>query len=378
MTLPPEMKIQRSSRDAGAMTARLTGWLVEQLPAGGSPTVELSGLSDANGMSSETIRATVLWSESGEARSGDYVIRMAPVDDDIPVFPEYRLDRQFALLETVRALTTVPVPQPCWLEPTGEVLGAPFFFMECVSGEVPPDVMPYTFGANWLFDASRTDRERLQRSTIEVIAALHAIPDAEQAFSFLMPDGGRSALRRHVDRTRAWYDWAVSGPSGVGRSSALVERAFGWLDANWPEADRPDNVVLSWGDSRIGNVLYRDFQPVGVLDWEMAGVGPRELDLAWLVFAHEVFQGIARTFELPGLPDFLREEDVITAYREASGVDVGGLAWFRVYSALQWGIVFVRTGARQAHFGEIEMPEDPDSLMHHAAVFSAVLDEVGA
>lgn len=372
------MKLQRSSRDSGAMTARLTSWLATQLPPGATPSVELSGLSDANGMSSETIRASVRWHEDGTARLGEFVIRMAPVAEDIPVFPAYRLDRQFQLLRRVRALTEVPVPEPRWLEPTGDILGAPFFFMECVTGEVPPDVMPYTFGENWVFDASPEDRERLQRSTVEVITALHAIPEPATIFDFLAGDPGNSALRNHVEHTRAWYDWAVSGPSGVGRPSSLVERAFAWLESNWPSADRTDNVVLSWGDSRIGNVLYRDFEPVGVLDWEMASLGPRELDLAWLVFAHEVFQGIAAAFELPGLPDFLREDDVVAAYKQVSGVDVGDLAWFRVYSALQWGVVFLRTGARQAHFGEIQLPDDPDALMHHAAVFAAVLDEVGA
>jgi hypothetical protein len=30
------------------------------------------------------------------------------------------------------------------------------------------------------------------------------------------------------------------------------------------------------------------------------------------------------------------------------------------------------------HFGEIEMPDDVDSLMHHAPLFRALLDEVGA
>ena len=29
-----------------------------------------------------------------------------------------------------------------------------------------------------------------------------------------------------------------------------------------------------WGDARVGNVLYRDFEPVAVLDWEMVTLGP--------------------------------------------------------------------------------------------------------
>ncbi len=65
-----------------------------------------------------------------------------------------------------------------------------------------------------------------------------------------------------------------------------------------------------WGDSRVGNVLYSDFRPVAVLDWEMAVLGPREMDVAWIIFAHMVFQELAGLAGLPGLPDFMREADV--------------------------------------------------------------------
>ena len=57
---------------------------------------------------------------------------------------------------------------------------------------------------------------------------------------------------------------------------------------HWPADEGP--TVLSWGDSRIGNVMYRDFEPVAVLDWEMAGLGPREVDVGWFIYAHRVFE----------------------------------------------------------------------------------------
>lgn len=368
--------LQRSSRDAAAMAEQLAAWLETQLPAGAAPAVVLHTGSDANGMSSETILADVTWTEDGSLRQGAFVVRMAPSALDVPVFSSYRLDHQYDAIRLVGELSDVPVPTPRWLEPTGDVLGAPFFFMDRVDGIVPPDVMPYTFGDNWFFDASTDDRRRLQDSTVAAIAGLHQIPDAEATFAFLdrAAHAGPTPLRRHFEDTRAWYEWAVHD---LGRS-VLVDRALTWLDDHWPEADAPHNVVLSWGDARIGNVLYRDFAPVAVLDWEMAGLGPRELDLGWLVFAHRVFQTIAETFELPGLPDVLTEDDVRATYAELTGVEVGGLQWFQIYSAVIWGVVFMRTGARQAHFGEIELPDDVDSLMHHAPLFSRLLDEVGA
>ena len=116
--------------------------------------------------------------------------------------------------------------------------------------------------------------------------------------------------------------------------------------------------MLVWGDSRIGNVLYRDFRPVAVLDWEMATVGPRELDVAWIILAPMVFQELAGLAGLSGLPDVLREEDVRDRYRRRTGVDLGDMRWFYVYSAVIWCVVFMRTGARRVHFGEIEKPDD--------------------
>ena len=375
MSNPPEFTIQRSSRDADAMAVAVTGWLATQLPAGADPEVSLSGASDANGMSSETVLAEVTWTEGDERRHGDFVMRIAPSRQDLPVFAEYELGHQFDLLRRVHERTEVPVPEPSWLEPTGEVIGSPFFFMNRVEGVIPPDVMPYTFGDNWLFEAAPEQRELLQTSTIEQIAALHAIEDPGEVFGFLDRPGKGTALRRHLDHTRAWYEYAINDVSGTKMRSALADRAFAWLDAHLPPTEE---AVLSWGDSRIGNVIYRDFKPVAVLDWEMAGLGPRELDLAWLAFAHEVFQGIAGAFELPGLPDFLRPEDIAATYTELTGVPVGDLTWYRVYAGAQWGIVFMRTGMRQYHFGEIEKPMSSDALMHHAPVFTKLLDEVGA
>jgi aminoglycoside phosphotransferase (APT) family kinase protein len=371
--------LQRSTRDTEAMADLLAGWLGSQLPAHADPVVSVAGGSDANGMSSETILADVTWTEDGRRRAGEFVVRVAPSVQDVPVFSSYRLDHQFDVIRLVGERSDVPVPTPRWLEPTGAVLGAPFFFMDRVEGIVPPDVMPYTFGDNWFFDAAESDRRRLQDATITAIAGLHQIPDAADLFAFLDPAAaGDTALRRHVDRTRAWYEWAVAAASGLGRRSTVVDRALTWLDGHWPASDRADNVVLCWGDARIGNVLYRDFAPVAVLDWEMAALGPRELDLAWLVFAHRVFQALAETFELPGLPHVLRAEDVTATYAGLTGVEVGDLQWFEIYAAVLWGVVFLRTGTRQAHFGEIELPDDVDALMHHAPLFRALLDGVGA
>ena len=371
-TPPSDLRLQRTSRDPSTVPALLAAWLATQLPDGADPQVTLHSGIDANGMSSETLVFDAAWSEDGEQRRGEYVARVAPSATEFPVFMDYALQDQYDAMRIVGERTDVPVPTVGFSEPTGEVLGTPFFLMDRIEGLVPPDVPPYNWGDTWLADASHDDQRRLQDSTVAAIAGLHAIPDAAGTFAFLDRGGaGATPLERNLAWVRGWYEWAVPD---IG-ASPLAVRVLTWLEANLPTTD---DTVLCWGDSRIGNVLYRDFAPAGVLDWEMAALGPREMDLSWLVFAHRVFESITAVFEMPGMPHFLREEDVVATYAELTGVTVGDLHWYHLYNAVQWCVVFMRTGARQIHFGEVERPDDVETLFHHKPLVEQLLAEVGA
>ena len=365
-------RMQRSSRDTTTVPRLMSRWLSTVLPGGVTPEVTVESGVDSTGMSSETIMLTARWQEDGHPVEQKLVARVAPTTEDVPVFPTYRLDHQFEVIRKVGELTDVPVPRVRWIETTGEVLGTPFFLMDYVDGVVPPDVMPYTFGNNWFADAPVEQQRKLQDTSVGVLATLHSIPDAEKIFGFLTEDlTGDTALRRHFGWVQSWYDFAAPD---IGRS-ALVERSLQWLQDNWPEAAAGREPVLLWGDARVGNVLYRDFAPVAVLDWEMVTLGPRELDVAWMIYAHKVFEELAGLATLPGLPDVMREEDVRTTYQRLTGVDVGDLNWFYVYSGVMWACVFMRTSARRVHFGEVEKPDDVESLFYHAGLMKRLIGE---
>ncbi|WP_183094625.1 phosphotransferase family protein [Nocardioides stalactiti] len=375
---PADMTLQRSSRDPDVVRARLEEWLATVLPDGADPVVTIHEGIQTNGMSSETVLLAITATESGERATKEYVARVAPAAEDLPVFASYRLQDQYDAMRLAGELAGVPVPRVGLIEPTGAVLGTPFFLMDRLDGAVPPDVLPYTFGDNWLFDAPVEQQQALQRSSVEVLAKLHNIEGAAERFAFLDPavtgHEGATPLARNVAKLSAWYDYAIGAAEGSPRSP-LIERGLTWLAGNLPPEGDP---VLIWGDARIGNVMYRDFAPVAVLDWEMATLGPRELDLAWMVFAHSVFQEISTMMGLPGMPDFMTADAVAATYEELAGVKIGDLTWYQLFAAVIWGIVFLRTSARQIHFGEIERPEDPESVMHHRPLFERLLQEVGA
>ena len=366
-------RLQHSSRDVTKLPAVMSQWLSTVMPGGITPEVTIESGVESNGMSSETIIMTGRWSQDGQPVEQKWVARVAPTTEDVPVFPTYRLDHQFDVIRQVGELTDVPVPRVQWLDADGTVLGTPFFLMDCVDGIVPPDVMPYTFGDNWFADAPAEKQRELQDSTVEVLAKLHSIPDAEATFGYLseLDPPGPNPLCRHFGWLKDWYAFAVHD---IG-ASPLVERALAWLEYNFPADVAATEPVLAWGDARIGNVLYEDFRPVAVLDWEMATVGPRELDVAWIIFAHMVFQELAGLAGMPGLPHVMREEDVRATYEELTGAALGDLKWFYVYSGVIWCCVFMRTSARRVRFGEMELPDDVETTFYHASLLKRLIGE---
>ncbi|WP_336216936.1 phosphotransferase family protein [Nonomuraea sp. LPB2021202275-12-8] len=347
--------MRTSTRHLQELHDRLTAWLSGRL---GVP-VEVTEVArpSANGLSSETVFFTAAW----DGRREHCVARLAPAGEAVPVFPSYDLRTQFDITRLARRKAGIPAPRPLWFEPDPAPLGTPFFVMERVDGEVPPDVMPYTFGG-WLHEAAPADRRRLQDSTVGILAALHDARFTQEE----LPALGAGGLREHVEAQRAYYEWA-HGKLRI----PVLERAFDWLEAHWP--GDPGGDVLCWGDARIGNVIYRDFTPVAVLDWEMAAVGPRELDLAWMIFLHRFFQDLTEAMGLPGLPDFMRRDDVCRTYRELTGHEPRDMEFHEMYAALRHGIIMARVWRRRIHFGEQAMPDDPDDLVMHRATIEEML-----
>ncbi len=355
-----------STRDHVELRSAIERWLATRVTA---PSVSELVVPPANGMSSETVLFEASWDTADGRVTEQCVLRLPPEASAEPVFPVYDMPKQYNAMRLVGERTPVPVPPTLWLETDPAHLGAPFFVMQRIDGVVPPDVMPYTFGDNWFFDSTPADQERLMRTSVEVLAHIHSIPADDPDATFLAVEAdGEDAFRRHVNDQKAFYEWVC----GDGVRSPLIEATFEWLEANWPE-DLGDAVV-SWGDSRVGNMMYRDFEPVAVLDWEMAAHGPREMDLGWMTYLHRFFQDLAVMMGMPGLPRFMHPDDVGPLYTELTGVPVRNLRFFMVYAALRHAIVMFRITRRQVRFGEAVMPENPDhGFIHHETV-AAMID----
>ncbi|MER6263226.1 phosphotransferase family protein [Streptomyces sp900105245] len=349
-----------TTRDPGELTRRLTAWLGTRLPGARATGVTVPA---SNGMSSETLLFDI---DHPRTPVRACALRLAADPAAYTVFPEYDMARQYRTLRLVADHTDVPVPGTLWLEEDPGPLGAPFFVMARAEGRVPPDVMPYTYEGSWLYTATDDERERLEAATIGLLARLHdQVPVGEARFLDLPGEG--DALRRHVTAQRAYYAWVIDGLA----RSPLIEAAFDRLEDLWPRD--PGEVVLNWGDARIGNIVYDGFDPVAVLDWEMAALAPREVDLGWTIYLHRFFHDLTTGSGQRGLPGLLRRDRVEARYAGLTGHTSRDMDFHILYAALRHAIVMLRIAYRQAYFGEVDVPADPDALiLHHDSLRAMV------
>jgi aminoglycoside phosphotransferase (APT) family kinase protein len=358
-----------STRDQKDLRRRIEAWMATRLPAGAEPSVPPLDSPAANGWSSETLLFDATWTDGGATTTERLVARVAPDLAAMPVFPHYDMPAQARVMQAAADLTGIPVPAVRWVEPDASVLGEPFFVMARVDGDVPPDIPPYDMGG-WVLDATPEQRARLEAGTVDVLAALFSTRDRLGELDFLQFGWpGESALQRHFANERHYWSWIADG-----RASATVERVEEWLISHWPSLEGPP--LLSWGDSRYGNVMYRDFTPVAVLDWEMAAIAPPELDLAYLAYMHAYFESIAHRYGLPGLADLGRLDQLATSYEASTGYAPRDLGFYTVYNAYRHLLITLRIALRRMRFGELVRTEHLDDAVDPSHL--QLLDELMA
>jgi aminoglycoside phosphotransferase (APT) family kinase protein len=235
-------------------------------------------------------------------------------------------------MRSVAAASDVPVPTVRWFEPEATVFGRPFYVMDRVAGTVPADRMPYTL-SGWLYDASPSEQAMLYHSSLDALAAIHRIDWPKAGLGLLdRPEHGATGLAQQV----AWW-FTINDWIRAGRSHPTIDEATGWLRAHVPSPSGP--TVLNWGDARLSNLMYRDFRPVAVLDWEIATLGPAEVDLGWFLFFQRFFsEGLG----VPDLPGFPARDAAIAHYEKRAGRKMDDLFFYEVFAAWRNATVMLR------------------------------------
>ena len=318
-------------RDLQQTREQLVKWLERTLS--GAADLQVSELTGpgTTGFSNDTLMFEMAWSEKGRARSERLVLRIQP--RGFQVFPEYDLGLQFRIMQAL-AGTGVPVPRMFWEEEDPGILGAPFYIMERIDGRIPDDNPPY-HTQGWMTEIAPEERTRIWWSGVENLARIHRL-DWRALALLPEPPPGVSPLEQQLDYYERYLAWTSRG----GRYPCS-EAGLAWLRRNRPRRSEP--VALCWGDSRLGNMIFRDGRCVAVLDWEMATLGNPVEDLAWWLFFDEHHSTGVGAERLPGIPPV---EETVARYQEWSGVQVTAeeLAYYDVFAAFRFSVIMARLG----------------------------------
>ena len=335
--------------DEGALRSRIGPWLRTRLEA---DELEMTGVHapEGQGFSSETVVLGVTWRRGSDEAIARYVLKARPTGET--VFPVYDLEAQFRCMQLVRAHSEVPAAPARWYEPDESLLGRPFYVMDHVEGEVPPDNLPYTL-EGFVLDSSPGDQRRLYEGTLAVLAGLHRLDWRSCGFGFLdRPQHGPTGLQQQLGEGAHYLEWVAQG-----RPQPVPEAALDRLRRTLPTDPPPTG--LSWGDSRIGNVIYQDYVPAAVLDWEMAALAPAEVDLAWFLYMHRFFTvGLG----VPDLPGFPTEVEAVAHYERLLGRSVHDLDWYLLWAGFRYGVVMVRIAQKMAAAGVAGAMTEHDNL----------------
>ena len=233
-----------SQRDPEEVAAILTRWLGTKSPHGSGPQVFDVQAPGSNGFSNETILCRTRAADGGERR---LVVRVAPTKHLL------FLDAEFSTqYRAMRALADggsgVPLPRLGWYEEDPRYFGVPFFSMDHVEGLVPSDNIPYTM-EGWVIEATPEQQERMWWSGIDALAAVHHTDWRATGLEWLSdPARGRPGLEQQMSYYRDFLDWATQG-----EKVPVIESTWQWLIEHRPAEE--GDVVISWGDSRIGNII---------------------------------------------------------------------------------------------------------------------------
>ncbi len=348
-------------RDPDEVAATLSRWLTTKLGADAEPAVTDVNAPASNGFSNETILCRASWRRDGQRVDDRMVVRVAPTRHLL--FLDANFSTQYRVMKALAdGGTEVPLPPLGWYEEDPAWLGVPFFTMEHVEGLVPPDNLPYTM-EGWVVDAAPDQQATMWWSGLEAMAAVHRTDWRSLRLDWLGDPGrGRPGLDQQLAYYREFLDWSAKG-----RPQPVTEATWDWLVANRPP--ETGDVVLCWGDSRVGNIIWGDFTPRAVLDWEMATLGQPELDLGWWLYFDRQFTeglGVARPAGFPS------HEATIERYSALIGRPMENLEYYEIFSGFRFSVIMCRLTDLLVESGQL--PADTDMGTNNLATqFTAQL-----
>ena len=212
------------------------------------------------GFSYETWSLRATWRDGAGHKTARLILRKAPRGG---VLEPYDASKEFRILRALEG-TAVPAPRALWLEPTGAVLGASFYLMEFVAGEIP---LP------WDTSIAPATRAEMHRQFADTLAELHTLDWEALGLDFLgVPAERADPAALEIYRCEQTLARVALRPYPV------LQEVMLWLHERRPVAPR---LSFVHDDFRMGNFVWRQGRIVAFLDWERAFLGDPMSDVAF-------------------------------------------------------------------------------------------------
>jgi aminoglycoside phosphotransferase (APT) family kinase protein len=252
----------------------------------------------------------------------ELVLRKAPNGELLP--GAHRVDREYRIMDALSG-SGVPVPDMVRLENDKSVLGASFYLMERLHGQVVHEsILP---------DHSPEARSAIYQHKARVLANLHRVDVADKG----LEDFGRKGpfFSRQIHR------WTQQWELSKTREIPEIDQLAKWLAEN---DDGDETSTLVHGDYRIGNLMLHPTEPriVGVLDWELSTLGHPLADLAhatamWHITPEEYGGLMGADLKALGIPGRQQFEET---YLEAAGFSNGLTTFHHAFALFRWAVIF--------------------------------------
>jgi aminoglycoside phosphotransferase (APT) family kinase protein len=314
---------------------RLESWLAANVADAAGPVTSVQLIT--GGRSNLTYRLAV----DGTGGERLIVLRRPPLGHVLPT--AHDMSREFRVLFGLSG-TRVPVARPLAICADIDVIGAPFYVMDYVPGQVLRT-------RDDTAELAPAQAAELSEELAGMLAAIHGVDVAAAGLA----DLGRGAgyLRRQLDRWQR--QWQLSATREVPGYEELVAG----LTATLPDEG---DVTLVHGDFRLDNVLVAlSPQPriTAVVDWEMATLGDPLADLGltlvyWTEAGEEGWLSPGVTpKEAPGLstdatagPGFFTRAEFVAAYASRTGRDVSRIEYYMAFGYFKLAVVLEGINAR--------------------------------
>jgi aminoglycoside phosphotransferase (APT) family kinase protein len=240
--------------------------------------------------------------------------------------------------------TPVRAPRVLAVGEDSSIIGAPFFVMEHVDGEVITDTVPAALD-------TVHERRRLGEELVDALVELHAVDwEAAGLEGFGKPTG---YLERQVRRFLGLWEHNRT------REIPAVERVGTWLADNLPTTEQ---ATIVHGDYRLGNVMFQRGASArlnAIFDWEMCTIGDPLADVGYLCMMWsqkgDPDTGLAALNQVTRADGFLTREQIVARYEERSGRSMRDARWYTVL-ALWKSVVFMEGNYKRAISGATDDP----------------------